>query len=705
MQSSKIINHKSIDALKSIIIMSINNGEETRVLNNLKTFNLSIEKLFNLSNDKFEEILLNKERNENKNSYWNDEENYSSSFNSILIFYSECIKVAIESSKINIAREFRFSFNKILRKFLLKKKDFTLLQMFFTKQEQLFIYCIDTDNGLSNSFGFHWYYDLTFDWSNTYGLFDLDFLDIFDKQIFKYIKYAIYKRNTKWLSAWIDWLHHGIGFMDLNRFSSSKYFKSKDFIIEGKDLLELDNKFKNIDSLEKYNDFVKNFNELDEKFKSKDSINTEENERNKKEIIKEAQIAYLFHNTKHLLFSSFSYSLYKHSYDLLYQMLNTNNSSKSEVIMIGHKVLPQNINDVISMWIREDINNDEENWKFKVGDVFSENDYYDAILTFILILHLNIKENNISFDTDQYSTYELMFLKEKINYLKEKLNEIDEYKNILEKQNNNFDLEKSKEQILNILRELLNQINIRIKNDIDNSKISQSKIDEFKNGFFDEYENSSDNIKNALLLIDNNIIKKKGFDVNSKKFGLANKLPRRFFIEETNTVVDYLGKQYSEKFINAINTDVFKKIRENSEKISINEVDTIIKRIGQDNVIIFSTYYSKILSTSSSFKRSWQVQNKTYSISPSGYYEYKKMNIPIFSFSTNFDFQSILIMNKNKFFTWLDYKPTEKKQNVKNNIFLSITEKRDDKEKVTLNLYNKFELEFQKDFVSYYIEG
>ncbi|TLS99567.1 hypothetical protein [Aliarcobacter cibarius] len=150
MQLNNIINHESIDALKCIIIMCINRGEETRVLNNLKVFNESIQKLFTLSNNRFEEILLNKENKENKNLYWNEEENYSSSFNSILIFYSECIKVAIESNKINITIEFKISFNRILRKYLLKKKNTFLLKMFFKKQEELFRYCIDTNNSLSS---------------------------------------------------------------------------------------------------------------------------------------------------------------------------------------------------------------------------------------------------------------------------------------------------------------------------------------------------------------------------------------------------------------------------------------------------------------------------------------------------------------------------------------------------------------------------
>ena len=44
MQLNKIISYESVDALRSVIIMSINNGEEKRVLDNLKTFNESIQK-------------------------------------------------------------------------------------------------------------------------------------------------------------------------------------------------------------------------------------------------------------------------------------------------------------------------------------------------------------------------------------------------------------------------------------------------------------------------------------------------------------------------------------------------------------------------------------------------------------------------------------------------------------------------------------
>ena len=60
MQLNKIISYESVDALRSVIIISINNGEEKRVLDNLKIFDESIQKLFALSNDRFEEILLNK---------------------------------------------------------------------------------------------------------------------------------------------------------------------------------------------------------------------------------------------------------------------------------------------------------------------------------------------------------------------------------------------------------------------------------------------------------------------------------------------------------------------------------------------------------------------------------------------------------------------------------------------------------------------
>lgn len=702
MLSNKIINNESIDALRSVIIISINNGEKDRVLNNLKIFNLSIEKLFTLSNDRFKEILLNKENKESENLYWNEEENYSSSFNSILVFYSECIKVAIESNKINIAIEFKSSFNKILRKYLLKKKNDSLLEMFFKKQEELFKYCIDTDNGLSHSFGYQWYYDLTFDWSNTYGFFDLNYLGLFDKQLFKYIQYAIEKRNKKWLNGWIDWLHHGIGFMNLNRFSSYSYFNGIDL---SKDMQDLDKKFKNINSLEKYNNFVKEFTLLNEKFKNKDSLNVDENEKKQNEVIKKALTNYLFHNAKHLLFSSFAYALYKNSYDLLYEMLNTNNSSKSEVIMVGHKVLPQNMNDIISMWIKESVTIDDENWKFKFGNVFSENDYYEAILTFILIIHLKIDKDNISFNQEKYFISELMFLKDKVNYLKEKINDIEIYKDELKKQNEKFNLETSKQQLEDILNKLFSDIEDKINKEINNSKISENRVNELKDGFYNEYEKISYHIKKVLLMIDEKVVKQEKYIENSKRFGLRNKLPRRFFVEETNTCVEYLGKQYAENFIRAINTEILKEILNKSKNIFINQLDESIKEIGQNNIIIFSTGYSEILNNNKNFKHSWEIQNENYSITPSAYYEYEKNNIPIFSFYTNFNDSKTFIINKKKFFTLIENEPSLEKENVKDNIFLSIDEIKEDKENIILNLFTTFEIEFEKDFECFTIDG
>jgi hypothetical protein len=708
MPLDKRINYESIDALKTILIKSINNGEKDRVLNNLKTFDESIQKLFALSNDRFEEILLNKENKESGNLYWNEEENYSSSFNSILVFYSECTKVAIESNKINIANEFKNSFNRILRRYLLKKRNIVLLKMFFKKQEELFKYCIDTDNGLSHSFGYHWYYDLTFDSSNTYGLFDLNYLELFDKQLFKYIQYAIQRRNKKWLRGWIDWLHHGIGFMELNRFSSYTYFKNVDLKeIDIKAFHEIDDKFKNINSLEKYNDFKKEFILLNEKLKNRDSINVDENEKKQNEVIKKALTNYLFHNAKHLLFSSFAYSLYKNFYDLLYEMLNTNNSSKSDVIMVGHKVLPQNMNDIISMWIKESVTIDDENRKFKFGNVFSENDYYEAMLTFILIIHLKIDKDNISFNNEKYFISELMFLKEKVNYLKEKINDIEIYKDELKQQNKKFNLEITKQNILEILNKIFSDIENKIDKKIDDSKISEDRVKELKDGFYNEYENSSDNIRNTLSLIDGNIFKQEKYIEDSKKFGLKNKLPRRFFVEETNTCVEYLGRQYAENFIRAINTEILKLVLDKSKNIFINQLDEIIKKIGQNDVIIFSTGYSDILNNNKKFKHSWEIKNENYSITPSAYYEYEENDIPIpiFSFFTNFDDSKTFILNKKKFFAWIEYELSLEKQNIKDNIYFSIDEINEDKENVILNLYTTFEIEFEKDFECFFIDG
>jgi hypothetical protein len=299
-----------------------------------------------------------------------------------------------------------------------------------------------------------------------------------------------------------------------------------------------------------------------------------------------------------------------------------------------------------------------------------------------------------------------MFLKEKVNYLKENINDIEIYKDELKKQNDEFDLETSKQQLEDILNKLFSDIEDKINKEINNSKISEDRINELKDGFYNEYEKSSDNIRNTLLTINENIFKQEDYNAN-KKFGLKNKLPRRFFIEETNTCVEYLGKQYAENFIIAINTEILKLVLDKSKNIFINELDKIIEKIGQNDVIIFSTGYSEILNNNKNFKHLWEIQNKDYSITPSAYYEYEKNNIPIpiFSFYTNFNDSKTFVMNKKKIFTWIDYELSLEKQSIKDNIFFSIDEKEEDKENVILNLYTTFEIEFEKDFECFYIEG
>ena len=80
---------------------------------------------------------------------------------------------------------------------------------------------------------------------------------------------------------------------------------------------EMINKTKQSFDKKEYDDIKQSYSDalVDEKFKNKDSINVYEKEKEQNEVIKKALINYLFHNTKHLLFSSFAYALYKNSFD------------------------------------------------------------------------------------------------------------------------------------------------------------------------------------------------------------------------------------------------------------------------------------------------------------------------------------------------------------------------------------------------------
>lgn len=205
-------------------------------------------------------------------------------------------------------------------------------------------------------------------------------------------------------------------------------------------------------------------------------------------------------------------------------------------------------------------------------------------------------------------------------------------------------------------------------------------------------------------MINKEVIKREKYIKENKKFGLKNKLPRSFFVEETNTYLGYLGRQYAESFIRGINTEIFKEILNKSENIFINELDGIIKEIGQNDVIIFSTNYSKILRNNKSFKHLWEIKDENYLITPSAYYRYENKNIPIFLFSTNFNDSKTFIINKQKFLTLIEFEPSLEKQYIKDNIYFYLQEIDADKENLILNLYTSFKIEFENDFKCFVIE-
>ena len=148
-------------------------------------------------------------------------------------------------------------------------------------------------------------------------------------------------------------------------------------------------------------------------------------------------------------------------------------------------------------------------------------------------------------------------------------------------------------------------------------------------------------------------------------------------------------------------------INDDGNIINLNKdkIDEIIKKIGQDNIIIFSTHYSEVLNNNKNFKHSWEIPNNDHTLNADAYYKYEKNNIPIFSFFTNFDDSKTFIINRKKFLTLIEYEASLEKKKIKDNIYFSINEINEDKENVILNLYTTFEIEFGKDFQGFYIEG
>lgn len=69
-------------------------------------------------------------------------------------------------------------------------------------------------------------------------------------------------------------------------------------------------------------------------------------------------------------------------------------------------------------------------------------------------------------------------------------------------------------------------------------------------------------------------------------------------------IVEYLGKQYAENFIRAINTEILKLVLNKSKSILLMNLIKLLKKLVKMMQLIFSTHYSKILNNNKNFKHS-----------------------------------------------------------------------------------------------------
>ena len=291
------------------------------------------------------------------------------------------------------------------------------------------------------------------------------------------------------------------------------------------------------------------------------------------------------------------------------------------------------------------------------------------------------KEANLTFNRS------LVFMTEKDNKLMKILDDIS-----VKSEEWKFVLSDDAIQKVSLFKEILEMGKTRYeqkeKEDKRLAKISQNKVDKFKDNVLEGY-NSRSSLRNILKyykLYEDKTNENYEGDLN--KYGINTVDAKEAFFDEW--YVSYgndWGANYGDSLASNEKSDFFEKIAK--ECTEINESD-LRKRLAQfddiSEVIILNTSedFYKFPEISECFKSKWDEDVKQIKLDGFvGYYSYKESSIPVFETYHREMNEQILILNKAKFGTLVQYSPLNEGENidlVKENLFINIQSFSEDEE-------------------------
>lgn len=659
-----------LEDFQDILVSQVKKNKNKRVIQNLELVRNKVDIIFSMSPERRNEILLNTDIDYSKYTYYLDSR-YSKVFDALLELYRSIFVASIDSKNDSVFEEIRKSFSSLLKQLIYTQKlNRQFIEMYFSTHEKLFLYSLEKDHIAKYGLGYHWFTDNMFNILPKDQYFPFELLPLFTSKQNIYIRKAIdieiQKGKFDLFNALISWWHQGIAFFDRDTFPIQSL---RQFNREQRQ--DFKNRYSRIEDKETLDHFLEILNT----FKSTIVLVDVNEEKNlKKEFLRLERDAYqkaYFFNVLKLIHSVGIFLLYKKQFSCIKILWDFQQPSDATSIYAGGSI-KVNMQQLLKIWIDIKREFDDFDGVFGFRMNRSESSFYKPkydLYVFANLLQSNSNDTNIDitdFDEIQASNLKFYIERELITCAKsEFMAENAEHLNLLGFR----DTENLRNKILEKLTMILQLCQDQIDQVVNLSPLDQSKVEEFKSYFFEEW-NKQNSIRSIIkhfgkLEIKDEIKK-------DKLFGISSLMPKDIFNDRTVHGLD-LAKGFARDIFRGEDRRILDLLKDRSTTIQNYLLDEKIQNI-QDPFLLMIDF-PDLITEDPRYKPIWEkdtLESLDIAIF-TGWFNFGEKKIPVFQ-STGFYLSapSVFILNKNSFLTMKLFLPSANALNIKNMVSIEI---------------------------------
>jgi len=763
----------SLDGIGDVLVVETKRRSKNKVvLQGLKRIENIIKTLFNIQKDdpdKFERLILAQEYYElhakdEKDARFRlayNPEKYLISFSTAVNQILRVHEAATEVKNFEISKYAVYHLNQLLADISQTAKNDLIVEQLLKYLAGVSRVAIENQDKSMYLASINWYINIVFGrYRQKESRFDLSYLGLFDRSFFDSVKYIVSENQTLLFKSLISSLVDDISIPSYNKGKIWKYGHlilgsnfdkynqlEKEHKIENR-IKELVNSENYLDTKEKCKEWIDKFEEIKNVL-----IPNFSNEQHKKaseieiEIREYIDAQFKYNNLLEIVFSIGTYCLFKQKPEYIKYFWEYKQPHDCDASWIGHDIVPNTIDEAVKLYFKKGLLGREINfWEGHHGTEKYKKEYFLLLLS-RLLQHVIKNDEGRYIEIENYKLPDLHI--HKLSDLENAVNDLVKVAVELKLQNDylralGFDVTTLEELFDNKVIPFLNGLKLkaqeRIKFIQGNQNLSNTKICMFKDNVLKGYIENSSLIKllNYYKLYEDKTNEIK--EGKETKYGIFTVDVKGAFFDEWHVYYgNDWGTNYGSSLASSEKSFLYSKIANECEVINQSEFENILDRfdnISDILILITSGALHSFFERSNNFKSKWHKDVKQIKLDGFvGYYSYKENSIPVFETYYKELNDQILILNKSRFGTLVQYSPLYEGESLdlkKGNLFINVEslsenndrmeefikkppnwlkEKGDERiqraylqERVTIQISERFEYKKHEEFEGYVIK-